>query len=131
MGVSGAAQLLCEQTRPREHAFVQDPQWFASEERSKHPSGQLVCPAEQVALQFPFRQDFPTGQAFPHRPQLLLSVRRFVHWLLQSKVSAEQTMGLVSVGFVVMAVVRTVAVTGRMGKGVVVTGIVVSVSTMT
>lgn len=128
MGVGGAAQVLRSQMRPRGQELVQEPQCLASDVRLKHPSWQLAWLAVQLTRQFPFWQDIPGEQTTPHRPQFLLSVRILVHWLLQANISEEQIVGFFTVGIVVIAVVSTVAVTGRSVVG---TGVSVSVLTTT
>lgn len=72
-------------------------------------------------MQFPFRQNWPAGQAFPQNPQFLLSVRTSTQTLSHLSRSDGQTTGFVvgtGVGFVVaVAIVVTGSSVVGMGVG--------------
>jgi hypothetical protein len=91
MGVAGESHRLIKQISPAGQEFPQEPQWRGSLVRSKQPSGQLVCAAEQVAMHAPFRQYFPAGQVTPQTPQLVLSTFVSTHLPLQASLSDGQT----------------------------------------
>ena len=90
MGVAGESHRLIKQISPAGQELVHEPQWRGSLVRSKQPSGQLVCAAEQVVMQAPFRQYFPAGQVTPQSPQLVLSIFVSTHLPLQASLSVGQ-----------------------------------------
>ena len=63
---------------PLEQTLPQLPQFLGSVLVLTQVPLQLVCPAGQTTIQTPLEQISPLGQALPHKPQLLLSVCRFV-----------------------------------------------------
>ena len=109
MGVSGPLQIPSRQMRPAGQLFRHDPQWFPSVFRLKHPSGQLVRPAPQERIHWPYTHTRPASHSFPQYPQFLLSVIESMQVLLHFSLSEGQM-----TGFSGLAVVAGIIVVGIM-----------------
>ncbi len=97
---NGGVHILLLHSSPTGQVLPQVPQFFASYNRSWHPSKQLVSPKEHPVAQCPCTQTCEGAQEILQPPQLYGSVMIFRQSGPQAYRSDGQTMAFVGVGLV-------------------------------